>query len=338
MNIRTRALGFQPVCLLAVAAAAAVATSPVAHAQRPYFNDKAVPENRHDLEQIQEALIKSLPAARNATVCIDLGEGSGSGVIINDKGLVLTAAHVAGGVGKKVTVIMEDGRRFKAETLGLISTTDAAMIQIREGGPFPYVEIDKDNPPRLGDWVFALGHSGGFDKVRGSVVRLGRLVWNMDTTIQSDCKLIGGDSGGPLFDLNGKLVGIHSRVGQVLDQSMHVPIREFLKNWDDMLAGKFVGDGPFAQAPVKGRGFLGAATEQNQGAAGLRVTKLAPGGSAETAGIKVGDVLLRLDGEVLDTKEKLTAMIFEHFPGDELALVVQRDGKEIEIKATLGEK
>src|SRR3546814_14241108 len=65
--------------------------------------------------------------------------------------------------------LLEDGRKLKAETLGLESSVDAAMVRIKEGGPFPFVEIDRDNSTRLGDWVFSLGHSGGFDKERGSV-------------------------------------------------------------------------------------------------------------------------------------------------------------------------
>lgn len=320
-----------------VAAAVGLMLAGVALAERPYFNDKRVPENRHDLEQIQQALMKSLPGARQATVCIDLGEGSGSGVIVSAEGLVLTAAHVAGGVGKPVTIIMEDGRRLKAETLGVLATTDAAMVKITEEGPFPFVEMEKETAPRLGDWVFSLGHSGGFDKTRGSVVRLGRLVRSTETTFQSDCKLIGGDSGGPLFDINGRLVGIHSRVGVVLDQSMHVPMKEFVSNWDGLLAGKFIGEGPFAEAPVKGMGFLGVGTEPT-GTAGLTVTKVGKDSGAEAAGIKVGDVLLRLDGEAIDAKEKLTSLVFEHFPGDKLVFVVLRDAAEMEITVTLGEK
>ena len=82
--------------------------------------------------------------------------------------------------------------------------------------------------------------------------------------MQSDCILIGGDSGGPLFDLTGKLVGIHSRVGQQLQVNMHVPMSVFLENWEGMLDSEFIGEGPFAQQPEKGKGFLGIATEARQ--------------------------------------------------------------------------
>src|SRR6218665_425885 len=179
-----------------------LALVPISGAERLYFNDKKAPESREDLLAIQKALIRSLAKAREATVCIDIGDGSGSGVIVSPDGLILTAAHVSTGVGRDVTVIMEDGRKLKGETLGLVANVDAAMIRITEKGPFPFAEVVKDATTNLGDWVFSLGHSGGFDKERGSVVRLGRLVRVANSTIQTDCSLIGGDSGGPLFDLN----------------------------------------------------------------------------------------------------------------------------------------
>lgn len=306
-------------------------------AERPYVNDKKAPEDRKDVEFIQSALIKALPQARAATVCIELGEGSGTGVIISEDGLVLTAAHVSSGVGKKVTVVMEDGTKHKAETLGLVASTDAAMIRITDKGTWPHVEIDRDSSVRLGDWVFALGHSGGFDKDRGSVVRLGRIVRMANSTYQSDCTLIGGDSGGPLFDLNGRLVAIHSRVGQQLQVNMHVPMSEYVKNWDGMLKSEFIGEGPFAKKPVKGNGFLGLATEARDGG-GLLVTKVGSKSPAETAGVKEGDVILKLNGNALSTREQLQDLLKEMSAGDELKLEIERKGKPQTLTFNLGER
>lgn len=304
---------------------------------RLYVNDKKAPEDRKDLEAIQSALIKALPKARAATVCIEIGEGSGSGVIISPDGLILTAAHVSSGVKKKVTVILEDGTKLKAETLGLVSDTDAAMIRITEKGTWPFIDIDRSESTRLGDWVFALGHSGGFDKNRGSVVRIGRLVRIANSTFQSDCILIGGDSGGPLFDLSGKLVGIHSRVGQQLQVNMHVPMTEFVKNWDAMLKGEFLGEGPFAKKPVKGTGFLGLASESRpQG--GLRVTKVGNKTPAQDAGFKEGDILMKLNGAELKTREQFQDLLKELCAGDEITLDIERAGKPKTITLNLGER
>ena len=93
-------------------------------------NAKKAPESRCDLDAMQAALLTAIPKAQAATVCIDLGDGSGSGVIIDSEGLVMTAAHVSTGVGKDVTVILPDGTKLKAETLGLDSYTDAALLRI----------------------------------------------------------------------------------------------------------------------------------------------------------------------------------------------------------------
>lgn len=300
-------------------------------------NDLKAPETRQDLEALQTALSGSLPRARAATVCIEIKDGSGSGVIVSPEGLVLTAAHVATGVKKKVTVVLEDGTKLKAETLGLVAGTDAAMIRITEKGTYPFVEMDRAATTRLADWVFSLGHSGGFDKERGSVVRLGRLVRIANSTYQSDCTLIGGDSGGPLFDLGGKLIAIHSRVGQQLPVNMHVPMSEYITNWDALLKGDFIGEGPFAQLPEKGNGFLGLATEARPGG-GLRVTKVGSKSPAETAGVKEGDVLLKLNGVVLENREQMQALLKEMSAGEELTLETERAGKPRTLTFELGER
>lgn len=304
---------------------------------RLYVNDKKAPENLRDLRKIQELLQESLPAARKATVGIDLGGGAGSGVIVSEDGLVLTAAHVSGAVDKELTVILDDGTRVEAKSLGLVATTDCAMVQITEEGNYPFVEIDRDDRTRLGDWVYSLGHSGGFDKDRGVVVRIGRLVRVMDTTIQSDCNLIGGDSGGPLFDLHGRLIGIHSRVGNVLEESLHVPIHEFLNHWDRMKEAEFVGEGPFAQKPEKGKAFLGVATEAGENG-GVKVTRVGEETAAEEGGLKVDDVILKIGEDEVTDKERFKALLFELFPGDQVEMTILRDGEEQTIEIELGER
>ncbi len=301
------------------------------------INDKKAPQDRKDLEMIQGLLIKALSKARAATVCIQIGEGSGSGVIVSEDGLVLTAAHVAGGIGKPVELVMEDGRKMKAESLGLDASVDCAMVRILDKGRYPYVEIDRDGSAKLGDWVFSLGHSGGYDKERGSVVRIGRLVQMAESTVQSDCTLIGGDSGGPLFDLRGRLIGIHSRVGGNLQQNLHVPVKEFLRCWDSMLKGEWVAEGEFAKKPEKGQGFLGFASEA-AAEGGLRVTKVGQESPAEKAGIKIGDVVLKLNGKELKSREALQEIMKELSAGDKVTIELLRGGKPETITFHLGER
>jgi serine protease Do len=304
---------------------------------RLYVNDKRAPENLKDIEAIQSALQDALPAARAATVAVELKQGSGSGVIVSADGLILTAAHVSMGVGKKLKVVMEDGTRHEAVTLGLVADTDAAMMRISEEGTYPFVEVDRENTTRLGDWVFSLGHSGGFDKDRGLVLRLGRLVRIANNTVQSDCMLIGGDSGGPLFDLDGKLIAIHSRVGTNLQVNNHVPMSEYVEHWDAMLAGEFIGEGPFAKMPEKGKGFLGVATEPRDGG-GLLVTKVGKETAAAEAGLAEGDVIVSMNGEALDSKDRLKELLKEMAPGDEVVLEIDRAGETQTLTFELGER
>ena len=304
---------------------------------REAVNDLSAPESRKDLETIQKSVERVLPQARAATVCIEIDEGSGTGVIVSEDGLVLTAAHVATRVNKKATVILEDGTRLKAKTLGLVADKDAAMVQILDKGTYPFVEIDRAESTRLGDWVFSLGHAGGFDKERGSVVRLGRLVRIAGATFQSDCMLIGGDSGGPLFDLSGKLVGIHSRVGQQAQVNMHVPLAEFIANWDGLINGEFIGEGPYAEKPEKGNGYLGLATNSSS-EGGLIVTKVGLKSPAELAGIKNRDVLLKLNGVHLEKREQMQEMLKNLSAGDEVTFEIKRAGKLKTITFNLGER
>jgi len=308
--------------------------------KRPYFNDKKVPEAK-DLLAIQELLQKSVVKARAATVGVKVGKSSGSGVIVSPDGLVLTAAHVSSGVGKELTIIMEDGKKLKARSLGLNSENDAAMIQILDEGPFPYVSIEQEKErenasTKLGDWVFSLGHSGGFDKARGSGLRLGRLVRIADTTIQSDCTLIGGDSGGPLFDMNGVLVGIHSRVGAATEMNMHVPMHVFYKYWDEMKKSEFIGEGPFAQKPVMGGAFIGIAVEKVEN--GLKITDVDEASAAGEAGVEIGDILTKVDGKAITEKEELITLMKDKADGDEITLTILKKQTETELKLSLGKR
>ena len=301
------------------------------------FNDeRKAPRTKQDLLAIQNALVESLERARKATVSISLAQGFGSGVIVSPEGLILTAAHVTGGVDEEMTVILNDGSEHKAVSMGLVSDTDAAMLRIVDEGVYPYVVINKEDDYGLGHWIFALGHSGGFDQVRGPVVRLGRIVKDSESTLHTDCKVIGGDSGGPLFDMAGRLVGIHSRVAHSMEQNMHVPMREYLKHWDALKENEFIGDGPFVERPVKGSGFLGFVSTYTDD--GLLVGKVLEGGPAFKAGITSGDIILQMEGEDIISKDGFREMLKEKASGERVVLVVLRDGEQKTIEVKLGKR
>lgn len=304
---------------------------------RPFINDKKAPENHADLMAIQNALHRTLPATRAATVAIELGEGSGSGVIVSADGLVLTAAHVSTGVDVDLKVVMEDGTKHDAISLGLVASSDAAMVRILGDGPFPFVEIDRNDQTRLGDWVYSLGHAGGYFEDRGPVLRLGRIVRIAHATFQSDCILIGGDSGGPLFDLDGRLVAIHSRVGQRLPENMHVPMREYLRHWEAMEQREFVGKGPFAQQPEAGTGFLGVIGEAGEG--GLKILRVAEDSPASEAGIEPGDVIVSMNGTPIPDQETLQGLLAKMWAGHRVELELLRaSGEKEPLNFRLGER
>jgi serine protease Do len=225
--------------------------------------------------------------------------------------------------GKRLDIVLPGGKRAKAETLGLVPETDAGMARILDPGTYDFVPLGDSAELKLGHWCFALGHSGGWDAERGPVVRIGRIIRLKDGTMQSDCKLIGGDSGGPIFDMHGRLIGINSRVGSNVEESLHCPAAVFLMYDQALRAGVVIGqeEGP----------FLGATTEENRGD-GVRIAKLAKDGPGERDGLKVGDIILAASGEAVKDKAGFSAAVRALKAGERILLKVRRkDGKEEEL-------
>ena len=297
-----------------------------------YYNKLSAPRGAQDLLKIQNALQEGIARVRPATVAIRMDNGAGSGVIVSADGLVLTAAHVSGGVDKSMTVIMEDGTEYEAISLGLDSETDAAMIQIQGEVDLPYVQLATGSRNQLGDWVFVVAHPGGYDQDRGSVVRLGRMIRQQKTTSQSDCALIGGDSGGPLFNMKGELIGINSRVGKTVEESLHVPLPVFEQNWERLKSGEFIGEGPFAEKPSKGSGVLGVQLAEGDGASGALVDQVMENSAASEAGVKDGDLLTAVNGDEVKSREELIGFMKEITPGEIVTLSVLRGDEELELK------
>ena len=196
--------------------------------------ETATPQSERDLEAIQKRVQKVLPFAKRATVVV-LGDGSGSGVIVSRSGLVLTAGHVCGKKDTSLMVVLPNGRLVKGVSLGFQARADAGLVQL-ERGRYPFARVRSvDDEVSVGTWCLALGHPGGYDPERGAILRLGRVITRTKNTLRSDCKLVGGDSGGPLFDLSGRLVGIHSRISRGADQNFHVPLATFRAEWPELV-------------------------------------------------------------------------------------------------------
>jgi serine protease Do len=287
-----------------------------------------------ELLGVQRAVQGTLAKVRPAVVAIESGDGTASGIIISEDGLILTAAHVAEKPNRTMRVILEDGTAVKGLTLGLDKTTDAAlmrMVDTKRKWPFVKVSrrVDQAQP---GEWCFALGHPGGFDKARGVVLRVGKIIKQSANSLQTDCVLMGGDSGGPLFNLAGEVIGVHSQIWEDRDQNMHVSMAPFLRSWDAMKGNKVI----HVWSTGSG-GYLGVATEEGAGGR-VSVVEVIKGSPAEKAGVKAGDVILALEGETITEQPQFSNAVRQKAAGDVVKLRIRSGDSERELPVTLGTK
>jgi serine protease Do len=289
------------------------------------------PTNLSDLASMQDRVEEVVEKARSATVALQVGMGTGSGVIVSPDGIVLTAAHVIGKPGRRVTVNLPDGREAVGRTLGvLVGVRDAGMVKLIGDGPWPYVDMAQA-PSEAGEWVVALGHPGGFDQDRDTVVRLGRVIRvRQNKSLQTDCTLIGGDSGGPLFNLAGELIGIHSRIGSQMRSNYHVPMSVYREHWDELLRGRTLAD----QSTNRGRPIIGVVYNQTED--GCLVTGVLRGSGAEQGGVLIGDLIVEVDGESAANPGTLGEVITETDPGQMVRLTILRDQEEIKLQVRVG--
>ncbi len=293
-----------------------------------------------DLRQLNQKMVDLAGKATSATVSLIGGRGAGSGVVVSSDGLILSAAHVVSALGDEVTVLFPDGKRAKAKPLGADFDRDAAMLKITEPGQYPYVDVADDGPPRINDWCVALGHPGGFDPTRTPPLRLGRALHNGQFLI-TDCAVVGGDSGGPLFNADGEVVGIHSNIGMTLSQNRHVPIAVFQDQWDDLIDGKRHGkqfNTKALRAPgVKidpERPVLGVQLDTESDAP-VKVTGVMDNSPAAKAGFKDGDVITQLNGKPVESARQFIETVGKLKPGRQIKLTYQRDGETKETRAKL---
>ena len=286
-----------------------------------------------ELKEFDKTLREFTPKVMKATVSLRAarGGGSGSGVIVNEKGLILTAAHVTDVMKTGVIVIFPDGKRVKGKVLGADYDRDAAMVQITEEGKYPFVALGKSKGLRRNDWAIALGHAGGFDALRTPPVRLGRVL-RSGRFLETDAAVVGGDSGGPLFDGEGKLIGIHSNIGASLSQNRHVPIQVYVDQWDDLLAGENSGS-RFANQSGK-RAVLGVQLDRSDDGKGILIQGVSNGSPAQKAGLKAGDRIVKFNGKKVDTREDLIKETGKLKAGKKVKLSYLRGDKtkEVEVK------
>jgi len=241
-----------------------------------------------------------------------------------------------------VEILLHDGRRLKGKTLGGNNGIDSGMVKITDKVPFSWVEMGDSGKVKEGQWCIAVGHPGGFKSGRSPVVRVGRVQNITSNLIRTDCTLVGGDSGGPLFDMNGKVIGIHSRIGVGIADNVHVPVDTYRETWGKLAKGEVWGgrfELPFSRGgrprPAN-RAWLGIAVEPE--AKDCRVSEVSKDSPAEKAGVKVNDVIVKFGGKKVKVFEDLSEVIKDKKIGDKVDVEVKRGTETKALTVTLAKR
>jgi serine protease Do len=295
---------------------------------RPAFT-RDVPVTLDDLRTM-ERHVKALAARVSpAVVAVEVGSHSGSGVVISADGLVLTAGHVCGTPGLDVRFTFPDGKTARGKTVGVNPDNDAGLMRITGPGPWPHAEMGDLGQACLGDWALALGHPGGFDLRRSLVVRLGRIIRMDAAALQTDCTISPGDSGGPLFDMHGRVIGIHSAISTSMADNFHVAVTVFYEGWDLLVKASTRKD--HADDP---RAYVGVTGVDD--ADGGRLTEVDADGPAAKAGLKPGDVVVKVDGREVKLYASFRRWVAQAEPGDTLSIEVKRGDQLLSREVKLG--
>lgn len=263
------------------------------------------------------------------------GQAGGSGFVMSNDGTVITNHHVVDGA-KHLEARLPDGRTFEADLVGSDPLTDLAVLQLRDASELPTVELGDSAAVRVGDWVVAIGSPMGLEHSASVGILSGRGrgslgLYEGDSYLdflQTDADIAPGSSGGPLFDLHGRVVGITTAVGAGSQPGFAIPIDQAKE-----IIPKIRKEGRVV------RGWLGAANEPDSGKSdGAHVGQVYRGTPAADAGLQRGDLIKKVDGTAIADFDALRRIIAGLEPGHTVLLEVERDGKTQELTAVLGER
>lgn len=271
-------------------------------------------------------------------------ESSGSGVIIDAAGVILTNNHVVAG-GGKIRVKLHDGREFEAVDVKTDPSTDLAVVKIKANAPLPYASLGDSDQMQIGDWVLALGQPFGLqDTVTAGIVSAkGRDIGitRHNEFIQTDAAINPGNSGGPLVNLQGEVIGINTAIssssGGFQGIGFAVPVN--VAKW---VSSQLLKDGSVHRAYL-GVGIqgidqtladqLGLSTSQ-----GALITDVQPGSPAAQAGVQTQDVIVEFGGKPVTSPRSLQAVVGRAELGSQQPVVVLRDGKRVTLHVTVKEQ
>jgi putative serine protease PepD len=262
---------------------------------------------------------------------------TGSGFVIDEEGRILTNQHVVG-EADSVTVRFPDGDEAQARVVGSDPSTDIALLDLVEDRDVTPLELGSADSLDVGDPVAAIGSPFGLEGTltAGIVSAVDRDIqapngFVIDGAIQTDAAINSGSSGGPLFDSEGRVVGvtsqIESRSGGNVGIGYAVPIETAQRVVDQLLE-----DGEVEHA------YLGVRLDDESPDDGVRIAEAADGGPAQDAGLRAGDVILSVGGDEVGTPDEVRAAIDVRSPGDTIELRIRRDGESRTVEVELGQR
>lgn len=271
----------------------------------------------------------------------------GSGFVIDPKGFIVTNSHVVA-EADKITIHMTDGTEYEAKVIGRDRRADLALIKIDPQKPLPFVQWGDSDKPEIGDWVMAVGNPFGFNSTVtvGIISTRARDILSpdgnsfVDDYIQTDAAINMGNSGGPMFDMDGNVIGVNTAIaspsGGSVGIGFAVPANIAKQSIDQLIKyGK-----------VK-HGWIGVRIQEvNKEIAqtlklpkpmGALIASVSPGGPAEKAGIQAGDVILSFNGKAVQNSNRLPRIVSQNPIGSSVPVEIWRNGKKLTVKITLGD-
>ena len=275
----------------------------------------------------------------------------GSGFIVSPDGYIVTNDHVAG-KATDITITLSGGKQMKAKVVGSDSYTDICLLKV-DGKELPYVTLGNSDDVIIGEWTIAFGNPFGLFEINdkptvtvGVISATGMKLGQMENRyyrdmIETDAAINGGNSGGPLVNSNGDVIGMNTLIFTAGQSSTYIgygfaiPINKIKKVVTDLKKkGKISHEitAGFDVQPVDARiaQYLGLKQVK-----GVIVSDIHPGGPAVAAGLKIGDVVLEANGEKVNSDNDILAIMVESIPGDILKFKVYRDHKTIDISLKL---
>jgi serine protease Do len=261
--------------------------------------------------------------------------GEGSGFIIDPAGYIATNYHVVDSASQ-VTVTLASGKQLEAHVVGTDPRTDLALIKVDTSDRLPTVRLGDSDHTRIGDWVLAIGNpfglggtaTAGIVSARGRDIQAGYY----DDFLQIDAAINAGNSGGPVFNAAGEVIGINTAIfsptGGNVGIGFAIPANQARKVLEEL-----------RDNGVVSRGWLGISMVPDQApeapATGVAVASIEPEAPAAAAGLRAGDVITRFDGEAVETSRELARLVGAHDAGDKVEIEYERNGERHEVDTVL---